>query len=48
MRQKEKVTIYDISKKLNISAATVSRALNDSNRVEFKDQRAGAEDSQGA
>ena len=47
MRQKEKVTIYDISKKLNISAATVSRALNDSNR-EFKDQRAGAEDSQGA
>ena len=36
MRQKEKVTIYDISKKLNISAATVSRALNDSNRVSLK------------
>ncbi|MFD2825396.1 LacI family DNA-binding transcriptional regulator [Leeuwenhoekiella polynyae] len=36
MRQKEKVTIYDISKKLNISAATVSRALNNSNRVSLK------------
>ncbi|MGO4912092.1 LacI family DNA-binding transcriptional regulator [Leeuwenhoekiella sp. W20_SRS_FM14] len=36
MRQKEKITIYDISKKLNISAATVSRALNDSNRVSPK------------
>lgn len=36
MRQKEKVTIYDISKKLDISAATVSRALNDSNRVSPK------------
>ncbi|HAX14622.1 MAG: LacI family DNA-binding transcriptional regulator [Bacteroidota bacterium] len=36
MRQKEKVTIYDISKKLNISAATVSRALNDSDRVSLK------------
>ena len=36
MRSKEKITIYDISKKLNISAATVSRALNDSNRVSQK------------
>ncbi|MEH6405683.1 MAG: LacI family DNA-binding transcriptional regulator [Leeuwenhoekiella sp.] len=36
MRQKDKVTIYDISKKLNISAATVSRALNNSDRVSQK------------
>ncbi|WP_442846394.1 LacI family DNA-binding transcriptional regulator [Leeuwenhoekiella sp. H156] len=36
MRQKEKVTIYDISEKLNISAATVSRALNNSDRVSSK------------
>ena len=36
MRQKDKVTIYDISKRLNISAATVSRALNDNKRVSVK------------
>ena len=33
MSKKEKTTIYDISRRLNISAATVSRALNNSNRV---------------
>lgn len=36
MKGKEKITIYDISKKLNISAATVSRALNDSPRISQK------------
>ena len=36
MSQKEKTTIYDISRALNISAATVSRALNNSNRVSTK------------
>lgn len=34
--KKDKVTIYDISKKLNISAATVSRALNDSPKISEK------------
>lgn len=33
MKDKEKTTIYDISKKLNVSAATVSRALNDSPKI---------------
>ena len=36
MNNKEKVTIYDISKKLNVSAATVSRALNDNPRISTK------------
>jgi len=36
MSQKDKITIYDISRKLNISAATVSRALNNSARVSAK------------
>lgn len=33
MKDKEKTTIYDISKKLNVSAATVSRALNNSPKI---------------
>lgn len=33
MIEKEKTTIYDISKRLNVSAATVSRALNDSPKI---------------
>lgn len=36
MSAKENVTIYDISKKLNISAATVSRALNDNPKISAK------------
>lgn len=36
MKRKEKVTIYDISKKLNISAATVSRALNNNQKISEK------------
>ncbi|UOB17791.1 LacI family DNA-binding transcriptional regulator [Abyssalbus ytuae] len=32
----EKTTIYDIAKKLNITAATVSRALNDNPRISKK------------
>lgn len=34
--KKDKVTIYDISKKLNISAATVSRALNGNPKISDK------------
>ena len=30
---REKTTIYDISEKLNVSAATVSRALNNSSKI---------------
>ncbi|MEG1017925.1 MAG: LacI family DNA-binding transcriptional regulator, partial [Oscillospiraceae bacterium] len=30
---KKNATIYDISKKLNVSVATVSRALNDNPRI---------------
>ena len=33
MNRKEKITIYDISEKLNISAATVSRAMNNHPRI---------------
>lgn len=32
----KKTTIYDIAKKLDVTAATVSRALNDSNKVSKK------------
>ena len=34
--ENDKVTIYDISKRLNISAATVSRALNDNSKISQK------------
>lgn len=33
MRSKKRTTIYDIAKKLNIAASSVSRALNDSDHV---------------
>lgn len=33
---KNKITIYDISKKLNVSAATISRALNDNPKISLK------------
>jgi len=36
MNQKQKVTIYDISKKINVSAATVSRAFNNNPKISLK------------
>ncbi|MCB0423351.1 MAG: LacI family DNA-binding transcriptional regulator [Mangrovimonas sp.] len=36
MSKKDSVTIYDISKELNISAATVSRALNNNPKISVK------------
>ncbi|TQI69316.1 LacI family transcriptional regulator [Gramella sp. Hel_I_59] len=43
MKNTEKVTIYDISKKLNISAATVSRALNNNPKISEKTRKLVAE-----
>jgi LacI family transcriptional regulator len=40
---KDKVTIYDISKKLNVSAATVSRALNNNSKISLKTRQLVAE-----
>src|SRR3569833_528867 len=33
MKQKKRVTIYDIAEKLNIAASTVSRALNNNSNI---------------
>lgn len=40
MNNAKKVTIHDIAKKLNITASTVSRALNDSPRISDKTKKA--------
>src|ERR1700744_5032806 len=36
MKQKKRITIYDIAKKLNIAASSVSRALNNSGNINEK------------
>lgn len=39
MQDKRDITIYDIAKKLEISSATVSRALNDSPVISEKTRK---------
>lgn len=40
----KKVTIYDIAKKLNVTAATVSRALNDNPNISDSTKKIGIRD----
>ncbi|WP_426670246.1 LacI family DNA-binding transcriptional regulator [Mucilaginibacter sp. McL0603] len=39
MKQKKRITIYDIAKKLNIAASSVSRALNNSGNINEKTRK---------